>query len=93
MQAWTELHPVLAIGIGLLALAWLVLLFLVPFMIEGIRAWTVRNHQELRAINARLEELNALLAGSMAEQESRGSARMTARREPTLSDYEIDVDD
>jgi hypothetical protein len=61
MEMITALPPVLMVVIGLLILAWLVLLFLVPFMIEGIRTWTRKSHEELRAMNAKLDRLEAAL--------------------------------
>jgi hypothetical protein len=67
MEIITALPPVLMVVIGLLILAWLVLLFLVPFMIEGIRTWTRKSHEELRAMNAKLDRLEAALRGDGAD--------------------------
>lgn len=75
------LPPVLAGIIGLLLLAWLVLLILVPFMIEGIRTWTRRNHEELRALNQRIDRLSAALE---ARREIRSERPAPAPAEPSV---------
>ena len=61
MEILNDLPPLLMAVVGLLLLAWLILLFLVPFMIEGIRGWTRKNHEELRSLNAKLDRLEAAL--------------------------------
>lgn len=62
MEALQSLPPVVALVLGFIGLVWLVLVFLVPFMIEGIRQSTRKTHEELAEMNARLDRLNALLA-------------------------------
>jgi hypothetical protein len=91
MEGWIEVHPVIAIVGGLIALLWLVLFLLLPFIVEGIRGWTIKNNAELRQINASLQKLNMQLAGRTGVQRPHGTPPAAARREPTISDFEVDV--
>jgi hypothetical protein len=91
MEGWTAMHPVISIVIGLIGLVWVVLLVLLPFIVEGIRAWTIKNNRELTRINANLEKLNALLAGRARAQHPSGAPAPAARREPTISDFEVEA--
>ena len=61
MQAFQDVPPIVALILGLVLLAWLVLVFLVPFMIEGIRQSTRKTYEELAAMNEKLDKLNAAL--------------------------------
>jgi hypothetical protein len=90
MEILTAMPPALLLVVGLLLLSWLVLLFLVPFIIEGIRGWTRKSHQELKEISNKLDTLNALVAGR--GDMGRASGETRARREPTISDYPPEPD-
>ncbi len=96
MEALQTLPPIVALVLGFIGLVWLVLVFLVPFMIEGIRQSAKKTHEELIEMNAKLDRLNALLAQARpapasietdapraAEREPRG------RREPTISETPV----
>lgn len=101
MQVIESLPPIVALVLGLVLLAWLVLVFLVPFMIESIRQSTRRTHEELAEMNARLERLTAALsergsaserapAEPRAEQPGRDADRgARGRREPTISETDL----
>jgi hypothetical protein len=96
MQALQNLPPIVALVLGLVLLAWLVLVFLVPFMIEGIRQSARKTHEELAEMNLKLDRLNATLMQNPPAADRRPSARAEAhapaeaetrgRREPTISD-------
>ena len=98
MEALQDFPPIVALLLGLVLLAWLVLVFLVPFMIEGIRQSTRKTYEELAAMNEKLDRLNAALTrgvpADMGGAPPRGEPRTTtpgrteprARREPTISD-------
>jgi hypothetical protein len=62
MDVLLNLPAAVTIVLGLLLVAWLVLLLLVPFMIESIRGSTRKAHLELEAINQKLDLLTTLLA-------------------------------
>lgn len=100
MDVLQSVPPAVTIVLGLLLVAWLVLLLLVPFMIESIRSSTRKAHLELEAISRKLDDLAALLGerGSApapkslraAEPQLDGPASRTqgskdTRREPTIS--------
>jgi hypothetical protein len=97
MEALQDFPPIVALILGLVLLAWLVLVFLVPFMIEGIRQSTRKTYEELAAMNDKLDRLNAALmrgaTGDMGGGPPRGEPSTApgrteprARREPTISD-------
>jgi type II secretory pathway component PulM len=106
METLMAMPPVLAAVVGLLLLAWVVLLILIPFMVEGIRTWTRKNHEELRALNQKFERLTAELearreaiprptvprtAARTAGSNSAPAHPTPARREPTLSELPGDT--
>ena len=62
MEALQDFPPIVALILGLVLLAWLVLVFLVPFMIEGIRQSTRKTYEELVEMNDKLDQLNAALS-------------------------------
>lgn len=83
MQAFDNLPPIVAILIGALALFWLVLALLVPFMIEGIRQSARKSHEELVDLNEKLDRLTALLTdaagpSTVAAPHARSNARSNA---------------
>ncbi|MBN1240998.1 MAG: hypothetical protein JXB36_21040, partial [Gammaproteobacteria bacterium] len=95
MEALQDFPPIVALILGLVLLAWLVLVFLVPFMIEGIRQSTRRTYEELAAMNDKLDRLNAALTRGVPGDigPPHGEPRVTpgrteprGRREPTISD-------
>jgi hypothetical protein len=94
METLMAMPPVLAAVVGLLLLAWIVLLILIPFIVEGIRTWTRKNHEELRALNQKIERLTAALEtrrDSMPQYPTRSPAenasgpRGAARRQPAVA--------
>lgn len=100
MEALQNLPPIVALLLGLVLLAWLVLVFLVPFMIESIRQSTRKTHEELAEMNQKLDRLNAALMQRMPERA--GTARTEpagreglretegrGRREPTISETDF----
>jgi hypothetical protein len=100
MEALQGLPPIVALVLGLVLLAWLVLVFLVPFMIEGIRQSTRKTYEELIEMNEKLDRLNTVLmrnaAAAHAAAPSRAEARPAApgqeargRVEPTISDTDF----
>lgn len=93
MEAFDNLPPIVMLVLGFVLIAWLVLVFLVPFMIEGIRQSSRKAHEELMEMNAKLDRLNALLAqrGAAAHGGERidpghGRKQAAARAEPTIPD-------
>ena len=96
-----NLPPIVALVLGFIGLAWLVLVFLVPFMIEGIRQSTRKTHEELAELNQKLDRLNNLLtqnrssapggeiraARGETDDEPRDEPR--GRREPTISETAV----
>ena len=92
MEALQNLPPIVALVLGFIGLAWLVLVFLVPFMIEGIRQSARKTHEELAEMNAKLDRLNALLAHARATAASGDVGAVhepRGRREPTISDTPV----
>jgi hypothetical protein len=87
MDVLTTMPPALLAVLGLLLLAWVVLLFLVPFIIEGIRNWTRKSHAELEQINRKLDRLNSLLAARTGPLPPPAPPGNRSRKEPTISDY------
>lgn len=103
MDALQNLPPIVALVLGLVLLAWLVLVFLVPFMIEGIRQSTRKTYEELVDMNEKLDRLTAALhrnaAAAAAHPPAAGPEPRAApsdeprrRREPTISDTEFKQD-
>jgi hypothetical protein len=106
METIAALPPVLTAIAGLLLLGWVLLLLLVPFMIEGIRSWTRRNNDELRALNEKFDRLEAVLRGESrppaprsaspprnppgAPEARRDAPKPAPRKEPTLSEIPLD---
>ena len=99
MDVFENLPPIVALVLGFVLLVWLVLVFLVPFMIEGIRQSARKSHEELVDRNAKLDRLNALLSQRGAvpaagrveppvpgTPETRESRDTRGRREPTISE-------
>lgn len=102
MQALQNLPPIVALLLGLVLLAWLVLVFLVPFMIESIRQSTRRTYEELAEMNQKLDRLNAALAHRAPERPAgtrtepplgrepmREPEAPRGRREPTISETDF----
>lgn len=104
MQALQNLPPIVALLLGLVLLAWLVLVFLVPFMIESIRQSTRRTYEELAEMNQKLDRLNAALAHRAPERAAGTGTRTEpplgrepmrdpeaprGRREPTISETDF----
>ncbi len=77
MEAFENLPPIVVLLLGFVLVAWLVLVFLVPFMIEGIRQSVRKTHDELVATNEKLDQLNALMAHAVGR-----SAAAPRRAEP-----------
>jgi len=93
MEVFENLPPIVLLVLGFVLIAWLVLVFLVPFMIESIRQSARKTHEELVDLNAKLDRLNALLsqgaASAPAGRPEPGVPETTTprgRREPTISD-------
>jgi|GEM_PF-1879613 hypothetical protein len=99
MDVFENLPPIVALVLGFVLLVWLVLVFLVPFMIEGIRQSARKTHEELVDLNAKLDRLNALLlqragpppAGRVepplpSTAETRDGRDTRGRREPTIGE-------
>lgn len=72
MQVFQNLPPIVGLILGLVLLAWLIFVFLVPFMIEGIRQSARKTHAELVELNEKMDRLTAALEAS-----SRASAAGT----------------
>jgi F0F1-type ATP synthase membrane subunit b/b' len=101
MEALQNLPPIVALLLGLVLLAWLVLVFLVPFMIESIRQSTRKTHEELAEMNQKLDRLNAALMHRMPDRAAMTRAEPAAgreavrepegrgRREPTISETDF----
>jgi len=94
MDALQNLPPIVMLVLGFIGLVWLVLVFLVPFMVEGIRQSAKKTHEELVEMNAKLDRLNALLAQGRAVQAGgepggAASAEPRGRREPTISETPV----
>jgi hypothetical protein len=97
MEALQNLPPIVGLILGFIAIAWLVLVFLVPFMIEGIRQSTRKTYEELAEMNDKLDRLNALLTHGRAPANARGRAEPPAsdapeprgRKEPTISETAV----
>jgi len=91
MEAFENLPPIVVLLLGFVLIAWLVLVFLVPFMIESIRQSARKAHDELVEMNAKLDRLNALLSRSRPDTAA-GRAEPAipdeprGRREPTISE-------
>jgi|SRR5690606_7845311 len=91
MEAFENLPPIVVLLLGFVLIAWLVLVFLVPFMIESIRQSARKTHDELVEMNAKLDRLNALLShGRREAAPSRPEPTVPdeprGRREPTISE-------
>lgn len=99
-----NLPPIVALVLGFIGLAWLVLVFLVPFMIEGIRQSTRKTHEELAELNQKLDRLNNLLTQNRSSGSSAPGGEIRAprgktddesrdeprgRREPTISETAV----
>jgi hypothetical protein len=85
MQMLDALPPALGVVLGLLALVWLVLWLLVPFMIESIRNSSRKTYLELEATNRKLDRLLALLAERGASAPTGDPAHASGqRKEPHL---------
>ncbi|HEX7079499.1 MAG TPA: hypothetical protein VF329_00595 [Gammaproteobacteria bacterium] len=97
MQVLQNLPPIVALILGLVLLAWLVLVFLVPFMIESIRQSARKTHEELAEMNRKLDRLSAALAEArLADRPMRDDPPLArdldparGRREPTISQTEF----
>ena len=94
MDALQNLPPIVMLALGFIGLVWLVLVFLVPFMVEGIRQSAKKTHEELVEMNAKLDRLNALLAQGRAaraggETGAAQAAEPRGRREPTISETPV----
>lgn len=96
MDELLNLPPIVALVLGFIGLAWLVLVFLVPFMIEGIRQSTRKTYEELVELNQKLDRLNGLLAQgrvSAPRDELRfpeeTDIEPRGRREPTISETAV----
>jgi len=97
MQALESLPPIVALILGLVLLAWLVLVFLVPFMIEGIRQSTRKTHEELAEMNRKLDRLSSALTHGAppVDRPPRSEPRADrepaprTRREPTISETDL----
>ncbi|HEX6994215.1 MAG TPA: hypothetical protein VF339_08720 [Gammaproteobacteria bacterium] len=93
MDVFENLPPIVVLVLGFVLIAWLVLVFLVPFMIEGIRQSARKSHEELVEMNAKLDRLNALLSqgrpaarAGYAEPTVPDPPEPRGRREPTISE-------
>lgn len=92
MDVFDNLPPIVVLVLGFVLIAWLVLVFLVPFMIESIRQSARKTHEELVELNTKLDRLNALLASraatptSYAEPTVPEKPEPRGRREPTISE-------
>lgn len=93
MDAFENLPPIVLLMLGFVLIAWLVLVFLTPFMIESIRQSARKTHEELVDLNAKLDRLNALLSqGAARAPDARAEPGIPetpaprGRREPTISD-------
>ena len=92
MESFENLPPIVVLVLGFVLIAWLVLVFLVPFMIESIRQSSRKTHEELADMNAKLDRLNALLAQGGPPKASRAEPTIPEppegrkRREPTISE-------
>ena len=84
MQTLHALPPVVTVVLGLLALVWLVLWLLVPFMIESIRSSTPRTYLELEATNQKLDRLLASLNERGPSAPTDPAHAPGQRREPHL---------
>jgi hypothetical protein len=82
MDILENVPPALTLVIVLIVLIWVVLLFLVPFMIEGIRSSTRKSHEELQAMNAKLDRLTRLLSERAAAVPARTGAPPQPGAEP-----------
>ena len=78
MQIIDNLPPIVAILIGALALFWVVLALLVPFMIEGIRQSAKKSHDELIELNEKIDRLTALLGEAAERAPSAGAPNAAA---------------
>jgi hypothetical protein len=67
-QLFQNLPPIVGLILGLVLLAWLVFVFLVPFMIESIRQSSRKTHEQLVELNRKIDELNAALAEAAARR-------------------------
>ena len=90
MDVFERLPPIVVLVLGFVLIAWLVLVFLVPFMVESIRQSARKTHEELVELNAKLDRLNALLAQGRtvtrdAEPVIVDKPEPRGRREPTIS--------
>lgn len=88
MEVLQSLPSAVTLVLGLLLVAWLVLLLLVPFMIESIRSSTRKAHLELEAINDKLDKLTAILERDNVptlDAALTGEPRKDARREASPS--------
>ncbi len=98
METLANMPPAVALVLGLLLVVWLVLLLLMPFMIESIRASTRRTYLALEELNDKIERLAVLLERGAAKppvEPHQPSSRPVAeppateprprRREPTIS--------
>ena len=81
MDALETLPPIVVLLLGFVLVAWLVLVFLVPFMIEGIRQSVRRTHEELVATNEKLDQLNALMAHAVGRSAAPRRAEAPPPRE------------
>jgi hypothetical protein len=98
MESFENLPPIVVLVLGFVLIAWLVLVFLVPFMIESIRQSARKTHEELADMNAKLDRLNALLAHGGSAPSKAGRAEpppiseppeTRGRREPTISETAV----
>jgi hypothetical protein len=101
MESFENLPPIVVLVLGFVLIAWLVLVFLVPFMIESIRQSARKTHEELADMNAKLDRLSSLLAqgghsgqggrakGSRAEPTIPEPPEGRGRREPTISETAV----
>jgi hypothetical protein len=62
MQIFENLPPIVGLILGFVLLVWIVFVFLVPFMIEGIRRSARETHNEIVELNRKLDELTRYLA-------------------------------
>lgn len=96
MDAFENLPPIVVLVLGFVLIAWLVLVFLVPFMVESIRQSTRKTLEELVEMNAKLDRLNALLAQTGARPASGrvepsvpDAPETRGRREPTIGEPSV----
>jgi hypothetical protein len=82
MDILENVPPALTLVVVLIVLIWVVLLFLVPFMIEGIRSSARKSHEELQAMNAKLDRLTRLLSERAAADPARAGAPPKPGAEP-----------